>query len=93
MLYILNLSLLQKHILISTRSRTVKMVCYNNIKYKLLRKKHSEEGIILKKIITKLCFGIASFAFMITSLSANTTCMFFMYQPKLPIGAEKLKRC
>ncbi|HBV69032.1 MAG TPA: cyclic lactone autoinducer peptide [Clostridiales bacterium] len=40
----------------------------------------------------KLCLGMGSLAFTITSINVNTTCMFFMHQPKLPKGAEKLKK-
>jgi len=41
-----------------------------------------------------LKFGgaIASLALMITSLNVNATCHFFIHQPKLPKGAEKLRK-
>ncbi|WP_341465164.1 cyclic lactone autoinducer peptide [Acetobacterium wieringae] len=29
---------------------------------------------------------------MVTTLNVNTACWFFMHQPKLPEGAEKLKK-
>lgn len=33
-----------------------------------------------------------SFALAITALNVNTTCYFLIHQPKLPKGAEKLRR-
>ncbi|MEL7662264.1 cyclic lactone autoinducer peptide [Acetobacterium wieringae] len=35
---------------------------------------------------------IAAMAIMVTTININTACVFFFYQPKLPEGAEKLKK-
>lgn len=35
---------------------------------------------------------IAALALMVTAVSANRVCMFVMHQPKLPAGAEKLRK-
>lgn len=35
---------------------------------------------------------IAAAAKMATSANANSTCMLFAYQPKLPEGAKKLRK-
>lgn len=36
--------------------------------------------------------AIAAAAKMATSANVNSTCMLFAYQPKLPRGAEKLRK-
>lgn len=36
--------------------------------------------------------AVAAAAKMATSANANSTCMLFAYQPKLPKGAEKLRK-
>jgi cyclic lactone autoinducer peptide len=58
------------------------------------QKRTSEKrgGIALKKLALKFGSVIASFALMITALNVNTTCYFLIHQPKLPKGAEKLRR-
>jgi len=57
------------------------------------QKQTSEKGgIALKKLVLKFGSAIASFALMITALNVNTTCYFLIHQPKLPKGAEKLRR-
>lgn len=45
---------------------------------------------ILKKSIVKK--AIATAAKMATSANVNSTCHFVAHQPKLPIGAEKLRK-
>jgi len=46
----------------------------------------------LKKFVLRFGGTIASLALMITSLNVNETCHFFILQPKLPKGAEKLRK-
>lgn len=36
--------------------------------------------------------AVATAAKMATSANVNSTCMLFAYQPKLPKGAEKLRK-
>ena len=36
--------------------------------------------------------AIAAAAKMATTANANSTCMLFAYQPKLPAGAKKLRK-
>lgn len=47
--------------------------------------KKSSKAIGFKKVV-------AAAAKMATSANANSTCMLFAYQPKLPKGAEKLRK-
>lgn len=35
---------------------------------------------------------ITPLALLITTVAVNSTCMFEFYQPKMPVGSEKLKR-
>jgi cyclic lactone autoinducer peptide len=35
---------------------------------------------------------IAVMALMVTTLNVNTACVFVMHQPKLPEGADKLRK-
>jgi len=35
---------------------------------------------------------VATIAIGVTALNVNTTCMFVAHQPKLPEGAEKLRK-
>lgn len=46
----------------------------------------------MKKFIFKFSGMIAALALMITTANANVTCAFVMHQPKLPEGAEKLRK-
>ncbi|WMJ77722.1 MULTISPECIES: cyclic lactone autoinducer peptide [unclassified Sedimentibacter] len=46
----------------------------------------------MRKLVLKFGSVIASFALMITALNVNSTCYFLIHQPKLPKGAEKLRR-
>ncbi|MDW5300055.1 MAG: cyclic lactone autoinducer peptide [Sedimentibacter sp.] len=46
----------------------------------------------MKKLVLKFGSAIASLALMITALNVNSTCYFLIHQPKLPKGAEKLRR-
>lgn len=59
---------------------------------KYQKQKSERRGITLKNMILKFGSAIASFALMITALNVNTTCYFLIHQPKLPKGAEKLRR-
>lgn len=44
----------------------------------------------MKRMILKFSGVLASLALAVTSLNVNTCCIFFLHQPKLPKGAEKL---
>jgi cyclic lactone autoinducer peptide len=46
----------------------------------------------VKKIIMKISGLVASLALMVTIANVNSSCMFVMHQPKLPKGAEKLRK-
>ena len=46
----------------------------------------------MKKVLIKLGGVIASLALMVTAMNVNTTCICLIHQPKLPKGAEKLRR-
>jgi cyclic lactone autoinducer peptide len=46
----------------------------------------------LKRLIFKFGGAFASLALMVTALNMNLACMFIMHQPKLPKGAEKLRK-
>lgn len=46
----------------------------------------------MKKWIEKLATCIASLALASATVSANSCCMYVMYQPRLPESVEKLKR-
>ena len=46
----------------------------------------------MKNIIFKFAGVIASLALMVTVANVNQVCMLIMHQPKLPEGAEKLRR-
>jgi len=46
----------------------------------------------MKNLIAKYAGVIAALALMVTTISANRACLLVYHQPKLPEGAEKLKR-
>lgn len=46
----------------------------------------------LKNIIMKFGGVVASFALLITTVNVNTNCIAFIHQPKLPKGAERLRK-
>ncbi len=46
----------------------------------------------MKKIIYRFGGMLASLALMVTALNVNTACTWIVHQPKLPNGAEKLRR-
>ena len=46
----------------------------------------------MKKVLIKLGGVIASLALMVTAMNVNTTCICLIHQPKLPKGAEKLRK-
>ncbi|MEA4960381.1 cyclic lactone autoinducer peptide [Lutispora sp.] len=46
----------------------------------------------MKKVLIKLGGVIASLALMVTTMNVNTTCIWLIHQPKLPKGAEKLRK-
>lgn len=46
----------------------------------------------MKKVVLKFGGILASLALMVTSMNVNTTCIFLAHQPKLPEGAEKLRK-
>ncbi|GLC77973.1 cyclic lactone autoinducer peptide [Lacrimispora brassicae] len=48
----------------------------------------------MKKLIVKYGSVIVALALilMVTTLNANTACTFYAHQPKLPDGAEKLRK-
>ncbi|MPM77410.1 hypothetical protein SDC9_124413 [bioreactor metagenome] len=48
--------------------------------------------MVMKKVLIKLGGVIASLALMVTTMNVNTTCIWLIHQPKLPKGAEKLRK-
>ncbi|MBC3798633.1 cyclic lactone autoinducer peptide [Acetobacterium tundrae] len=46
----------------------------------------------MKNLSLKCYQVIAVMALMVTTLNINTACFFIMHQPKLPVGAEKLRK-
>jgi cyclic lactone autoinducer peptide len=46
----------------------------------------------MKNLYAKYAGIIAALALMVTTVSVNRQCWLFAYQPKLPEGAEKLRR-
>jgi cyclic lactone autoinducer peptide len=44
------------------------------------------------KFLMKYSSVIAGFALMVTKINIHTNCMYFLHQPKLPNGAEKLRK-
>jgi AgrD protein len=46
----------------------------------------------MKNIMVRLGGVIASLALMVTAANVSTNCIFIMHQPKLPEGAEKLRK-
>ena len=48
--------------------------------------------VCVKKIILRFSGVLASLALLVTSMNVNTTCLYLAHQPKLPEGAEKLRK-
>lgn len=46
----------------------------------------------MKNLSLKFYRVIAVMALMVTTLNVNTACVFVMHQPKLPEGADKLRK-
>ncbi len=54
--------------------------------------KKMKEVMLMKKHVIQLTKHLASFALMIVALNVNTSCLFLAHQPKLPKGADKLRK-
>jgi AgrD protein len=46
----------------------------------------------MKNFMAKYAGVIAALALMVTAVNANRVCLLVMNQPKMPEGAEKLRR-
>lgn len=46
----------------------------------------------MKSMIQKIATIVAGLALVITSCAVNSACYYFMYQPELPEGADRLRR-
>jgi len=46
----------------------------------------------MKRILSKLEVGIGKTAYQVVKKNVNSTCIYSIYQPKLPKGAEKLRK-
>lgn len=46
----------------------------------------------MNKLMKRIGNSVAALALMVTALNVNSTCFIYIHQPKLPQGAEKLKR-
>lgn len=47
---------------------------------------------IFKNWKTTMWKTVTPLALLITTVAVNSTCMFEFYQPKMPMGSEKLKK-
>ncbi len=47
---------------------------------------------VLKNFLYSLCGIVVSYAVVVTTLSANTACLYIMHQPELPESAKKLRK-
>ncbi|MGO1369244.1 MAG: cyclic lactone autoinducer peptide [Senegalia sp. (in: firmicutes)] len=45
-----------------------------------------------EKTALKISTLLAGFAFLMTLMNVNSTCLVMMHQPKLPEGSEKLRK-
>lgn len=61
----------------------------NYVKMKLIK---TMGGLEVKKFITKYGSWLASMALVVTAFTANSACIFFMHQDKLPESAKRLRR-
>ena len=52
----------------------------------------SKEDEKMKKMLLKIAGIAASLALTVTAMSVNVACIFIIHQPKLPKGAEKLRK-
>lgn len=50
------------------------------------------EVISVKKILYKYGACIAAFALTITSMTVNSTCLFYTHQPEMPVNSKKLRK-
>ncbi|MPW26372.1 cyclic lactone autoinducer peptide [Alkalibaculum sp. M08DMB] len=46
----------------------------------------------MKKNSLKCCKVVADLALKVTTFNVNSACIFIVHQPKLPKGAEKLRK-
>lgn len=46
----------------------------------------------MKNLMRKCATVIAGLAMVITTCTVNSACQFFLHQPELPEGAERLRR-
>lgn len=46
----------------------------------------------MKRIFSKYSSFVAALALVVTTLTANSTCVFCVYQPEMPEGSEKLRK-
>lgn len=46
----------------------------------------------MKRKVVKIGGFVAGLALLITTLNANSTCLFYAHQPKLPKNALKLRK-
>lgn len=46
----------------------------------------------MKRLWMKFGSAIATFSLMVTAMNVNSNCMIVIHQPKLPQGAEKLRK-
>ena len=46
----------------------------------------------MKNLYTKFAGAVAAIALFVTASMMNVTCMILIHQPKMPEGAEKLRK-
>lgn len=46
----------------------------------------------MKKLVSKYSGFLAALVLVVTTMTANSTCVFCMHQPKMPNGSEKLRK-
>jgi AgrD protein len=48
--------------------------------------------MVMRNLMVKLSKAVACLALSVTTMNVNTTCICLIHQPKLPKGAEKLRK-
>lgn len=59
---------------------------------KVTTKYYKKEYTTMKKLFKKMAPSVAKVALFAATVSANTTCSWVGYQPKMPLQARKLRK-
>jgi len=63
---------------------------HKSIFYVIIR--HGKEEMKMKKFILKYGSFVAALALLVTTMTENSACIFYMHQEKLPESAKKLRK-